>query len=159
MTDAHSLYEEERKQLEFEKTKNWNSPRARWHRAYLFAITRVRVEALKNMNMSLRKDVAEDVDMRKKKGSLMKRLQKEAQETVANEDWSEIQEATKGYHLSFGPTDIDWQDDETKKHMSYEATLDGYHAKERERKRQEMDRLVPGGLDAGKDVKKAMPQR
>jgi hypothetical protein len=142
LTDAHAIFEEEKKLEEYEKMKNYNSPRARWHRAFIFAITRVKVESLKNMNMSLRKEVSEEVETKKKKGSLIKRLQSEAAEQVANEDWSEIQEATKGYNLDYGPTDIDWTAEETKSHMTYEATLDGYHGKLMEKKRTENEKLT-----------------
>jgi len=141
MTDAHDLHKQERAQYELEKQKHKNSAKARWHRAYIWAVTRVKIESLKNMNSNLRQEVAHQVDEHRKKGSLIQKLQLEAREMVENEDWSVTQEATKGYGLAFGPTDIDWEDDQQKEFMTYDSTLEGYHEKQRTKKRQDIDKL------------------
>merc|ERR1719161_1552209 len=109
--------------------------------------------------MSLRKEVSEEVETKKKKGSLMKHLQSQAAEQVMNEDWSEIQEATKGYNLDYGPTDIDWTAEGTKNHMTYEATLDGYHQKHMEKKRTQNEKITSQNSQGSATPKPASSSR
>jgi len=126
---------QELQQRESDKLKNRNTAKARWHRAYQFAIVRARINALKNLNKSLRAEVEMEMAVEAQQGDLMKKLEETAKEDVANEDWSKIQEATKSYGLAVGPSDINWNAQGAQEYMSYEATLDGFHNKMLEHQR------------------------
>lgn len=141
MTDAHDLHVQELQQRESDKLKNRNTAKARWHRAYQFAIVRARINALKNLNKSLRAEVEMEMAVEAQQGDLMKKLEETAKEDVANEDWSKIQEATRGYGLAVGPSDINWNAQGAQEYMTYEATLDGFHNKMLEQKRKTHDSL------------------